>query len=351
MTTVAPPPDVLVRYGMGADAPAVRLDAGHIHRSWFVDGPRPAVVQRVNTAVFRDLEALDANLSRLEVLLVARGVPTVRWRRDPAGSLLHQDDEGRVWRAYDWLPGEMPSTSSMPEVEAVGAAFGRFAGALAEVAPGHFATTIPAFHDFAARERAWRFAVLRDDVHRFSRAQPEVERAAGIVERLHALEEFATWAQLPPRVVHNDAKATNLVRSGAVHTVIDLDTTMPGPLLADLGELVRTICRTAPEDDDRSANALQTERFGLLLRGWLDGYGRELHEVEARVVPIAGIVLTVESALRFLTDYLEGDLYFPVDSAEHNRTRFRAQIGHAQVLLDGINDLRRVAAHELQRRR
>lgn len=137
--------------------------------------------------------------------------------------------------------------------------------------------------------------MLRDEVNRFAHAQPDVERTAHVVERLHELDEFEAWARLPRRLVHNDAKAVNVVHDQATSTVIDLDTTMPGPLLADLGELChRPVCRTAPEDDDRATNALQPERFGLVVRGWLTGYGRPLHDVEAATLPIAGIVLTVE---------------------------------------------------------
>jgi N-acetylhexosamine 1-kinase len=350
-TVVTPSDEILEQFGLPAGARAVSLGAGHIHRTWRVDAPGPvAAVQRVNEHVFRDADALARNLARLEDVLVAHDVSTLHWRRTHVGELLHRDPTGALWRASDWVPGEVTTTVAGPaDVEALGHAFGRYARALAGTDPARFAETIPGFHDFAARERAWRFAVLRDEAHRFLRAQPEVERAARLLERLEALPEHELWAQLPQRIVHNDAKAANVVRDGRTLTIIDLDTTMPGPLPADLGELVRTVCRGAPEDDDHAANALQTDRFGLLLRGWLAGYDRPLHPLEAQVLPIAGIVLTIENALRFLTDYLEGDLYFAVDRPDHNLARVRAQIGHAQTLLDGIDDLRRVAAHELQR--
>ncbi len=328
------------------------MDTGHIHRTWRIGGADAIAVQRVNESVFRDAAALERNLARAEVILAAHDVPTIRWRRTADGSILHRDDGGALWRSYDWIPGTVSATvASLHDVEAIGRVFGRFAGALADVEPSSFTETIPSFHDFAARERAWRFAVLRDEVNRYSRSQPEVERAARLLDRLQGLPEFDSWTRQPRRIVHNDAKAANVVRAGERLTVIDLDTTMPGPLFADLGELVRTVCRTAPEDDDRVANALQTERVGLLLRGWLSGYGRPLHPIEADVAAIAGIVLTVENALRFLTDYLEGDVYFAVDRPEQNLARYRAQIGHAQVMLDGVDDLRRVAAHELERHR
>ncbi len=347
-----PDDEILVQFGLPAGARATSLGTGHIHRTWRVEAPgNVAVVQRVNEHVFRDPDALTRNLARLEDLLAGHDVPTLHWRRTDHGELVHRDSAGALWRAYDWVPGQVTTTVAGPrDVEAIGHAFGRYAHALASTDPARFAETIPGFHDFAARERAWRFAVLRDEAHRFLRAQPEVERAARLLERLETIPEYEAWSHQPVRIVHNDAKAANVVRDGDTLTVIDLDTTMPGSLLADLGELVRTVCRGASEDDDHAANALQTDRFGLLVRGWLAGYDRPLHALEERALPIAGIVLTIENALRFLTDYLDGDLYFAVERPEHNLARFRAQIGHAQTLLDGIDDLRRVAAHELQRR-
>ncbi len=350
----APAPDILAAFGLPSDATVHPLTAGHIHRTFRVDAPGgAAVVQRVNDAVFRAPHELMGNLERLEAVLVARGVRTIRWRRTGHGALLHRDDGGGLWRSYAWVDGQVRADApGFAEVEGISRAFGAYAAALAGEPIGDYLEVIPAFHDFASREREWRFAVLRDESNRFIRSQPEIERASRVLERVHELPELDAWRQLPKRLAHNDAKAANVVRGpdGAL-TVIDLDTTMPGPALADVGELVRTMCRTAEEDDDSAAGSLQTERFGLVVRGWLAGYGLALHPLEQIALPIAGIVLTVENALRFLADYLDGDTYFHVEHPEHNLVRFRAQIGHAQVLLDGVNDLRRVAANELARRR
>jgi N-acetylhexosamine 1-kinase len=352
----APPTaDVLLAFGLAPDTEAELLGAGHIHRTWRVPGSAttpPMILQRVNDVVFRAPHEMMGNLARLEPLLVARGVPTLRWRPAAGGALLHRDAAGGLWRSYTYVEGEVRRTAtSFADVEGISRAFGEFAAALADEDPADWVETIPSFHDFSAREREWRFAVLRDEANRFVRSQPEIERASRVLERVHELDELDAWRQMPARVVHNDAKAINVVQGpDGTRTVIDLDTTMPGPLLADVGALVRTMCRSADEDDDLAAGSLQTERFGLVIRGWLAGYGRDLHPLEAAALPIAGIVLTVENALRFLADHLDGDTYFQIDRPDHNRARFRAQIGHAQVLLDGIDDLRRVAANELARR-
>lgn len=352
---VAPSPDVLMAFGLRSENELVPLEGGHIHATWRLrgrDSPQnDAVVQRVNDAVFRGPHELMANLDRLEPKLVATGVPTVRWHRTSNNSLLHRDTQDRLWRAYRWIDGEVHrAAADLDAVRSISRAFGLFAGALADEPLDHYVEVVPSFHDFVARERAWRFAVLRDDANRFQHAQPEVERASRILERVHELDEYEAWCGLPQRIVHNDAKAANIVwGSDGVLTVIDLDTTMPGPLLADIGELVRTLCRSASEHDYTAASTLHIERFGLVLRGWLEGYGRELDAIELEALPIAGIMLTVENALRFLSDYLDGDIYFPVTDPDQNRARFRAQIGHAQALLDGVNDLRRVVAHERAR--
>lgn len=350
----SPPSEVLDAFGIEPTGTPSPLDAGHIHRTWRVPVAHGAqVVQRVNESVFRAAHELMGNLERLEPVLVARGVPTIRWRRTLDGATWVRDEQQAMWRSYPWIEGEAgASAPRFADVEGISRSYGELAEALADENVSDYVEVIPAFHDFASREREWRFAVLRDEANRFIRCQPEIERASRILERVHELDELDSWRQLPKRLVHNDAKATNVVRGpDGSCTVIDLDTTMPGPLLADVGELVRTMCRTAGEDDDSAAGSLQTERFGLVVRGWLAGYRRPLHQLEATALPIAGIILTVENALRFLADYLDGDTYFPIEHPDHNLMRFRAQVGHAQVLLDGVNDLRRVAANELARRR
>jgi len=350
--TSPPPPEILAAFGIEGSSPIESLPAGHIHRTWKVTAATPVAIQRVNDVVFRAPHELMANLERLEQVLDRVEVPTLHWRRTVDGALLHRDYLGGLWRASTWIPGEVRAGAPADsEVETISRAFGEYAASLADEPLERYVEVIPSFHDFAARERAWHFAVLRDDANRFLHAQPEIERASRVLERLHELREFDAWRQLQRRLAHNDAKAANIVRrADGTFTVIDLDTTMPGHLLADVGELIRTMCRSASEDDDLATTSLQTERFGLVLRGWLDGYGSELHDAEAEALPIAGAMMTTENALRFLTDYLDGDIYFRIDRPDQNRARFRAQIALAQTLLDGMSDLRRVAANELSRR-
>ncbi len=348
-----PPPEVLAAFGIAPTSPSESLPAGHIHRTWKITAPQPVALQRINDVVFRGPHELMANLERLEGVLDRHEIPTLHWVRTTDGSRLFRDGGGGLWRASHWVEGDVRSSApALAEVETISRAFGHFATALLDEPIERYVEVIPSFHDFATRERAWRFAVLRDDANRFLRAQPEIERASRVLERLHELPELDAWRQMPRRLAHNDAKAANIVRgTDGVFTIIDLDTTMPGPVLADVGELIRTMCRSASEDDDLAATSLQTERFGLVVRGWLSGYGEELHATEAEALPIAGAVMTVENALRFLTDYLDGDVYFHTDRPDQNRARFRSQIALAQTLLDGMNDLRRVAKNELARRR
>ena len=345
------PREGLEAFGQRYDTPNEFASVGNIHQTWFVRGAMPVVMQRLNERVFSSPEDLMANMAIVGDAVRAAGLSTIEWLTAGQGGVLARDDHGGYWRAYHYLAGSVSElVTSGADAKAVAGAFGRYSGAVATIANSALIPVISSFHDIAAREREWRFAVLGDEANRFMQAQPEIERASRMLERIRALDEYDTWAQVPPRVAHNDAKPANLVRGEAGQmTVIDLDTTMTSTPLADVGELVRTVTRSVAEDLDTVAGSLQTERFGLLLRGWLQGYGHDLDDLERAALPVAGIMLSAENALRFLTDYLDGDKYFRVQRPDHNLARFRAQLVHTQVQLDGIGDLRRVAGNELRK--
>jgi hypothetical protein len=114
--------------------------------------------------------------------------------------------------------------------------------------------------------------------------------------------------------------------------VLDLDTTMPGSILADVGELVRSGTRTIAEDVAELAPVARG-RLEAVVGGFLDGWGLPLDPAEAAALPVAGAVLTVENAVRFLTDHLDGDVYFAVDGPGHNLRRHRAAVVQGRALL------------------
>jgi Ser/Thr protein kinase RdoA (MazF antagonist) len=134
---------------------------------------------------------------------------------------------------------------------------------------------------------------------------------------------------LPERVTHNDTKFNNVMLddvTGEGICVIDLDTVMPGLVLYDFGDMVRTTTSPVMEDEkDLSKVTMQFPMFEALLRGYLSSAGDFLTETEKRYLPFSAKLITFETGIRFLSDYLAGDTYFKVHREGHNLDRCRTQ--------------------------
>jgi Ser/Thr protein kinase RdoA (MazF antagonist) len=346
----APPPEVLAAFGASRTA-VETLPGGHIHAGVVVaaaDGRR-LVVQRLNTSVFADPHRLVHNATVVVAALQHAGVPTLELVPTADGEALVFDRANQPWRAYRWVDGREADPRRATDRQAVAAAFGAYAAALADVDGRTLVPTIERFHDIDRRVRAFLDAVDADRVGRLAAAHGEVDRCRRTVARLADVREFDAWGDLPRRIVHHDAKPANaIIRPDGRVCVIDLDTTMVGTVLSDVGELVRSCTRTVAEDDDSVAPALHPEQVGQIVAAWRQGWNAPLLPAERHALPAAGIICTLENAVRFLTDHLDGDRYFRVTTPGQNLARFRAQLTHAQVQLDAIDDLRRAIDHELR---
>jgi hypothetical protein len=170
-----------------------------------------------------------------------------------------------------------------------------------------------------------------------------VNTAARLSDVIEAALRAAGADRLPVRVVHNDAKLDNVlvdVDSGAVACILDLDTVMPGSVLNDFGELVRTAATHAAEDEPDLAHVdFDGARFASLARGYIDGSAAFLTDAERGCLALAGPLLALENGVRFCTDHLDGDVYFRVHRPGHNLQRARVQLRLAELMLDRVDEL------------
>jgi hypothetical protein len=262
----------------------------------------------------------------------------------------HVDPAGDAWRCFDFIERTHTrdvAESSRPAEEAA-RAFGAFVAACSDLDPDRLAETIPGFHDLAGRVAALERAIAADRVGRAARVAAEIEASASAQSRVATLLATAGAARLPPRVVHNDCKLNNVLFDDATDEalcVIDLDTVMPGSVLCDFGDLVRTAACTAAEDSrDLAAVRFDRELFRALARGYQVGIGDLLSRGERDLLALAGPAAALENAVRFLTDHLEGDVYFRVEREGHNLDRFRVQQRLLDKMLDTLD-----TAHEIVR--
>jgi Ser/Thr protein kinase RdoA (MazF antagonist) len=247
----------------------------------------------------------------------------------------------------EWVDGAPPEARE--EVPIVARAFGRYAAALRTLPLHALFETIPRFHDLEHRVHQMNAAATADIARRAAEARADLDRCRRLLARAGTLPELRVWKRVPRTVVHNDATPANaLVRPDASVVVVDLDTTMAGSILSDVGELLRAGTRPLRERDGVAAPALYPEHVAAIVRGWLDGWDAPLHTAEEEALPLAGVMLTLENAVRFLTDHLAGDVYFRVVTPGQNLARHRTQLAHAQVQLDAFDDLRRAVRWALR---
>jgi len=288
----------------------------------------------INHTVFKNLPALMENVQRVTAHLAGkvaaesdcsrRGLTLIATRE---GGWWHQDGLGNFWRVYIFIEGARTYDTAESETQAYEAAraFGRFQHWLADLPAPRLHETIPDFHNTPARVKALEQAVTADVVNRALQSKAEIEF---VLQRKSWTNRVAK-ASLPERVTHNDTKLNNVMLDDATGTgicVIDLDTVMPGLVLYDFGDMVRTVTTPAKEDErDLSKVVMRFPMFAALARGYLESAGGFLTAGERQHLAFSGKLITLEIGIRFLTDFLAGDTYFKVHREGHNLDRSRAQ--------------------------
>ena len=314
------------------DTFAVRLDDNG-HRVRYV-------LQRVNHEVFKDVPAvmenvdratrhITASLERQDVADRSRRAMTLIPTTD--GGTYHVAPGGDYWRAFQFVEGatSYDVLTTHDQAYEVARAFGKFQTMLADLPDPPLHETIPKFHDGPERFRAFLDALERDPLNRAADAGPEIAFLvdnAGAFDRLPAL---VSSGALPLRATHNDCKSNNVLiddATGEGICVIDLDTLMPGLVLYDFGDMVRTSTCPVPEDSQILDDVqMDLERFTYLTHGYLASAGEFLTSAEKEQLVFAGKVITLTIGARFLTDHLLGDTYFKTHRPDHNLDRCRVQ--------------------------
>jgi len=319
---------------------------GHINetlRVVFEVGGRPAryIQQRINRTVFREPERVVENIARVTAHLRAalardgavdperRALELIPTRE---GRPVFVDATGEHWRTYRFIEGASSHevVRSPGEACAVAEAFGRFQAQLGDLGGARLHETIPRFHHARDRFEALLRTASQDGHGRLSGCRRELDFVQARESWLDRLSAAQAAGALPERVVHNDTKLNNVLlddASGEPVCIIDLDTVMPGLVLHDFGDMVRTATSPAPEDErDLSRVHARPELFAALVEGYLRGAGSFLLPAERAELAFSGRLVTLILAMRFLTDHLAGDRYFRIHRAGHNLDRCRVQL-------------------------
>ncbi len=339
--------EVLPHYVKGGEIGTVEtLHGGLINATYLVQTQCGAqlVLQRVNTAVFQQPELVMQNIQRVTAH-VARVAPEARALHllpTCEGGSFILDGDGGLWRAFNYLAGCVghEQVDSAALAYEAGCAFGTFLTQLSALPAQGLAETIPHFHHTPRRIEALDAALSADPLGRVA----EIPQELAVVDRWRAqagrIEQLREEGLLPTRTTHNDTKISNVLfdaGTGKAVCVIDLDTVMPGTMLYDYGDLVRTSLSRSGESAAVTEVECRMDVFRALTRGYLEAAGATLVPAEREHLVFSVQLITLELAVRFLTDYILGDHYFRVDSPTQNLERARNQL-HLLSLLEATED-------------
>lgn len=318
--------------------------SGHINETYrsvwkTAEGTRSFVHQRINNNVFKNVAALMKNISLVTEhvrVKLARAVPaladqtlTLVPTKDNAAFLQHP--ELGYWRTYveiadsesfDICPGAARAAETART-------FGRFLGFLSDLDPAQLSEPIPRFQDTSLRYEQLEAAIKADPKGRKASVAEEIEFAMSRRPVGMLIMEALRKGTVPLRVSHSDPKVNNVLFSTKTKQgfcVVDLDTCMPGTILYDFGDLVRSTAVSSAEDEvDLAKVRMQPEYFTALAEGFLESFGRFMTPRELELLPLAPRVIALTLGIRFLTDHINGDVYFKIHRANQNLDRCRAQ--------------------------
>ncbi len=324
---------------------AVPYGSGHINDTYLAiyrtSGIETQYIhQRINSRVFQEPESVIENFdqitSHIAEVLQESGIDDIERRvlslvKARSGRNFANDDEGDVWRTA-WCSGSTSThdiVASKSLAYEVGRCYGEFQNQLMTLDPTKLHTTIADFHNTRRRFDQVQEAIISDPSNRAVRVRNEILFTESRESYVDRLEDLRMSGLMPERITHNDTKVNNLLIDNRSHRgicVTDLDTTMPGLVPHDFGDMVRTAANSAAEDEPNLDRVhMDIEIFEPLLEGYLSSAGQFLNAEEMEQLVFACKVIVLETGMRFLTDYLEGDIYFKTKRKSHNLERCRVQ--------------------------
>ena len=320
------------------------------------------VLQRINHYIFTDVELLQHNIeavtNHLRHKLQAEGISDVDRRvlrfittntgktyyicppdsGNASTNLLSEKSENikldcSYWRMSIYIANTHTLEEITPQSSYdCGRAFGHFQEQLIDLKEP-LGETIPDFHNMELRLSQLRQAVTNNIAGRVKEVAKELEIIEAHADEMCLAEQLHRQGLLPKRICHCDTKVNNMLfdHNGQVLCIIDLDTVMPAYIFSDYGDFLRTAANSQPEDSpDLDCITFRWDIFEAFTRGYLESTASFLTPVEREHLPFAVALFPMMQAVRFLTDYLNGDTYYKICYPEHNLVRTRNQLRYFQ---------------------
>lgn len=332
---------------------------GHINDTYKVtyeyNGPVHYILQRVNHTIFENTEGLMNNIKEvtnyLKDMLMdfdVEGYEALELVKTLSGDSFYKCEAGNYYRAYVFVEDATGHTfiKNNRLLYEAGVAFGEFQVLLKDYPVSTLVETIKDFHHTPRRFRKF-ITVLEED--RFN-LKASCQEAVDFVLKREAMTGLIVEAlnngDIPYRVTHNDTKLNNVLiddKTGKGRCVIDLDTVMPGSALYDFGDAIRSCGSNVAEDEENlDLMTFEIERFEAFTKGFLSVLKDELTDNEIAMLAHAAIIMTLECGIRFLTDYLEGDVYFKVHKEKHNLIRAKNQFRFVAIMEKELDKMKQI---------
>jgi hypothetical protein len=358
-------PEVITKFQCAAEGSNTEpYGSGHINDSFLVKNEHAAgphyLLQRINTSIFPNVEALTENMLRVTAHLKAKlangsgdplkEVMTLIPTHD--GKYHHQDPAGNYWRMLYFLSNTRSYDMVSTEKQAYegGKAFGKFQSMLSDFPSKDLYEVIPNFHNIQFRLAQLQEAIERNLADRLDTVGKELDFVKAHADAMLYFQQAETESSLPKRVTHNDTKFNNVLldSNDEAQCVIDLETVMEGYVAYDFGDAIRTIINTASEDEaDLSKINLNLSLFQAYTKGYLKNAAAFLTDLEIQSLIKGVLLFPYMQGVRFLTDHLNGDTYYKIKFSNHNLQRARAQFQLFQVLHEKAPALQQIIQTEV----
>jgi thiamine kinase-like enzyme len=334
--------------------------SGHIHDTFRIETAEKDkddyILQRLNNKIFRNIPELQQNIERVTLHLRKKisEVPGSDIKRECL-SLINSkdnnswisDETGNYWRMYIFISNHRSYdiVDTPDKVYEGGKAIGRFQAMLADLPGEPLHETIPFFHDIEKRLDKLLITIKADPVGRSAKVKDEIDKIMKRAEAMKTILRLGKEGKIPLRITHNDTKFNNILldENDKALCVIDLDTVMPGYVHYDFGDAIRTAANIAAEDEkELSKVKMDINFFEAYARGYLSETRDTLNSVEKEYLAFAPRLITYTIAVRFLTDYIDGDNYFKIHHEHHNLQRARAQMKLVESMEEQYETMREI---------
>ncbi len=350
--------DILKAYGFLPENISLKqIGAGHINRTYFLslsNQTETYILQNINIQVFTDPNAIANNIKAIADYL-AEHYPDYLFPAPIAtltGELMVVQN-GTYWRLLPFVKNTTAFDVLSDPKQAYEAAkqFGKLSRLLNHFDSASLQPTIPGFHDLAWRYEQFHFALNQADPVFAARAKREIETAIQHHFILAYYNSFEHSKDFPDRVMHHDTKISNVLLDSDNYNgvcVIDLDTLMPGKFISDLGDMMRTYLSAFAENEtDFTKVKIRIPYFKAMMEGYLSEMATILTATEKELLLFAGKYIIYMQALRFLTDYLNGSIYYPISYPTQNLDRAKNQFKLLKELFENEKILQDMIEHSL----